>query len=199
MSGKCRIVLGLLVSLMFVAIPSAQAHEELVGATPAAGSSLSSLPNKVRLVFSDKLQSFDGKAVNVIVVEDPNGEQIDVGDSVVSGATLSVNIRDQGGFGEFHVSYRVVSGDGHPVSGDYYFTVSETEIPLAAGSSSTLEAMSATSAEVPTKTAGVSSQDSFWTRHQGGVLLGFFAFVALLIWWLIDKRRREWETVERIE
>lgn len=173
---------------MFVAIPSAQAHEELVGATPAAGSSLSSLPDKIRLIFSAKLQSFDGKAVNVIVVEDPNGEQIDAGDSVVSGATLSVNIRDRSGFGEFHVSYRVVSGDGHPVSGDYYFTVSETEIPLAAGSSSMPEAMSA---EVPTKAAGVSSQDSFWTRHQGGVLLSFFVFVALLVWWLIDKRRRE--------
>lgn len=187
MSGKCRIVLGLLVSLMFAAIPSAQAHEELVGATPAAGSSLSSLPNKVRLVFSDKLQSFDGRAVNVIVVEDPNGEQIDVGDSVVSGATLSVNIRDQSGSGKFHVSYRVVSGDGHPVSGDYYFTV--TGQPSAVPSPSVPEAVSTAAAEV--STTGLSSQDSFWTRYQGGVLLGFFAFLALLVWWLIDKRRRE--------
>lgn len=197
MLRECRTVLGLLILLISLATPSAQAHGQLVSSSPVANSQVSALPEKVRLEFDGNLQSFEGRVVNVIVVEDSNGEQIDAGDSIVAGAVLTVTLRDRSESGKFHVSYRVVSGDGHPVSGDYYFTVSDASEGTSATSH---RAMQAPETAVPILISPKpEGSKSSWTRHQGGVLLGFFAFVALLIWRFINKRRREWETVERIE
>lgn len=185
MLHKCRAVLGLLVLMMFVATPSAQAHGQLVDSNPAANSQVLVLPEKVRLEFDDKLQVFEGKTVNVLVVEDSYGKQIDAGDSIVAGAVLTVTLRDRSEAGKFHVSYRIVSDDGHPVAGDYYFTVAGA--PSAVPSPSAPEAVSTAAAEV--STTGLSSQDSFWTRYQGRIFLGFFVVLAVLTWWLMRRRR----------
>lgn len=178
MLRKCRTVLGLLILLISPATPNAQAHGQLVSSNPVANSQLSALPEKVRLEFDDKLQVFEGKAVNILVVEDSYGKQIDASDSIVAGASLSVSIRNQSGSGKFHVSYRVVSGDGHPVSADYYFTVAEAVIPLATASPSMLEASPSVSVKDLAKGA-TSPKDSFRTRYQDRILFSLILGIAI--------------------
>ncbi len=104
-------------------LPNAQAHAQLVDANPKANARLQSLPERVRLEFDGNLITIGDSQANVILVKDSKGNQIDLGDSVVGGARLTVILKSQQVVGRISVAYRVVSEDGHPIEGDYYFTV----------------------------------------------------------------------------
>jgi methionine-rich copper-binding protein CopC len=102
------------------------AHASLVSAAPARNSISATAPTEVRLVFDDDLIAANVNA-NVIIVRagSPTGAQVDLGNSYVSGASISVGLPALTA-GTYFVSYRIVSNDGHPVNSDYQFTVTET-------------------------------------------------------------------------
>ena len=96
------------------AVP-ASAHENLVRAVPANGSTVTSSPARVQLVFDEKA----GTPAE-IVVTGPSGDAVDDGPVRVADNTVSVRV-DVRAAGRYTVAYRVVSADGHPVSGQTTF------------------------------------------------------------------------------
>lgn len=54
---------------------------------------------------------------STVAVIGPGGAQRQVGQAVVQGAVLTVPVRSGGPPGMYTISYRVVSADGHPVTG----------------------------------------------------------------------------------
>jgi methionine-rich copper-binding protein CopC len=119
-------LLVLLVSLFIVA--PASAHTSLVSSVPLSGAVLNEVPAEVRIKFNEDLLLVDDKNPNRIEVINGVGQVVS-GMSVVEGpeifTALDLSLEPSG---EYLVKYRVVSADGHPIEGEYQFTVAAPEV-----------------------------------------------------------------------
>lgn len=179
--AKMSVVAVFLISFCGIAQPPAFAHGELVSATPAKDSIISQLPKTASIEFDGALITLGGPKTNVLRVQDPQGVQIDLGDSMVSGGTLMVSLKSVSIPGKYHLSYRIVSEDGHPVQGAYDFSLSP---------SSATPVPSAISSVQP-------KQDSDSNIHKSQQLTGTTKFslsaaliASVLIWWAAARRRK---------
>lgn len=176
--------LSLLPALMLLPLPLAQAHAELVSSNPVVGVHLDALPTQVEVTFDGNLLNIGSAKTNVLIVKDPQGLQIDAKNSHVLGAKLSVDVNPSTSIGEFTVSWRVVSGDGHPEEGSYQFTVGQvTASAVPTPDTSMSPATSTTVQDAPAK--------DFWNRYGTRLLLLFAAAVGVGIWVRFEQARRK--------
>jgi methionine-rich copper-binding protein CopC len=124
-------ILVLAIASLFAFPVAAFAHGEMVQATPAVDSNVLTAPSEVSIEFDGKLQIIGNTNVNSIEVTDNQGQLISFPTSVVEGNKISTKLQLTDITGLVSVHYRIVSEDGHPVEGDYSFTVGET--PVANG------------------------------------------------------------------
>jgi methionine-rich copper-binding protein CopC len=124
-------ILVLAIASLFAFPVAAFAHGEMVQATPAVDSNVLTAPSEVSIEFDGKLQIIGNTNVNSIEVTDNQGQLISSPTSVVEGNKISTKLQLTDITGLVSVHYRIVSEDGHPVEGDYSFTVGET--PVANG------------------------------------------------------------------
>ncbi|MCW0213028.1 MAG: copper resistance protein CopC [Pseudonocardia sp.] len=107
------------VALLLGAGP-ASAHAQFEGSDPADGASLATGPSTVTLTFSDTMQ----QGFNEVTVIGPDGTtHYENGEPKASGDTVSVAVSPLGAAGVYRIGYRVLSDDGHPVSGSVGFTL----------------------------------------------------------------------------
>ncbi len=97
------------------------AHAILVKANPAQESTLTDVPEEVLLIFNDSV----GQDFLALAVIDPSGKRVDNHDAKLdftdhSHLRASVSKLAPG---RYTVRYRVLSADGHVVSGKYFFDV----------------------------------------------------------------------------
>jgi copper resistance protein C len=102
--------------LVWAASPAA-AHARLLSATPAAGATTARAPAEVRLTFDGPPYDF-GLGVVVLTA---GGQHIESGRVRVDGNTVVQPLAVLPAPGTYLVRWRVVSADGHPVSGQYAF------------------------------------------------------------------------------
>jgi copper resistance protein C len=105
------------------------AHAQLLVASPGISQTLASSPGKVTLTFDDSLIDLAGG--NQILVTNSDGQQVQTGPSLLSGAQLSVLLKPSLSDGKYQVIYKVISNDGHPVASSYFFYVTKTKIKSA--------------------------------------------------------------------
>jgi len=119
--------LFLIFFLLFLISP-ASAHTSLVSSLPESGAVLNKVPSEVRLKFNEDLLLIDTKNPNRIEVINGIGQVVS-GMTMVDGpeiyTPLDLSFEPSG---EYTVKYRVVSADGHPIEGDYQFTVASPEV-----------------------------------------------------------------------
>jgi methionine-rich copper-binding protein CopC len=115
----------------------ASAHDYLVSSSPAAGSTVDQAPSEVTLTFNDVILDLGAPGggdasgtspasggSSIVQVTGPDGGQgthFETGCATNSGRTVSVPVA-LGGSGQYTVTWRVVSADGHPVSDSIAFT-----------------------------------------------------------------------------
>ena len=123
-----RLLVCVLVTSLFQAVPdAAAAHQQLLRSEPANGAHLSAAPAELRLVFNEPVEL----AVSRLALNGPNGNvalspiRLD-GDSA---SILLSGILGSIGAGIYRVTWQVVGSDGHPVRGEYEFTI----VPGASG------------------------------------------------------------------
>jgi hypothetical protein len=97
----------------------ASAHNSLESTTPAAGSTVDRPPDAVTLTFDEPV----GQRFGVVVVTGPDGKTYQRGSLQVSGSTATQPLQGSGPAGRYRVAWRVVSADGHPISGEFSFRV----------------------------------------------------------------------------
>ena len=116
----CLILLWL-VSLAGPAV----AHEELVGSSPAEGAKLERAPTQVELRFAGPVIP-EGVAVTVTTSD---GRRWEAGPARAAGTTVTTAVQTSVPAGRYTIGYRVVSSDGHPVTGavDYEVTTTATD------------------------------------------------------------------------
>lgn len=99
----------------------ASAHANIVATTPADGTSVTPSPASVSATFSERVSI----GVGGLTVRNTRGLRVDTGSSALdsAGTTVSVALQPTLPDGTYVATYRVLSGDGHPVSASFLFGV----------------------------------------------------------------------------
>jgi copper transport protein len=116
-----RAVALALVALALVPV-GASAHARLDGTLPQRGATVPTEPHQVSLRFDEPVEATFG-AVRVF---DARGERVDDGRVVRPGGdqrAVAAGLKEGLGDGTYTATYRVVSADGHPVSGGFTFSI----------------------------------------------------------------------------
>jgi copper transport protein len=125
--------LAILVGVLALGTTAASAHATLESSSPADGQSVPASPSEIRITFSEAVTTISGG----LSVLDADGKTVDVGNSeVVDGRTLVAPISETLSDGTYVTTYRVLSADGHPVSGSLLFGVGEGALDRSAQPSS---------------------------------------------------------------
>jgi len=119
MVAAAGVILGLAVVLAHA--PGASAHESLADSSPRPGEVLESGPSEIDLIFSGQL--LEGGAA--VAVSDSDSHDWVVRAPAVEDSAVSVELDQVLPDGEYEVLWRVVSSDGHPISGAFTFQVGE--------------------------------------------------------------------------
>jgi methionine-rich copper-binding protein CopC len=126
---RLRLAAGVLgAALAALAAVPAYAHDQLVSSTPPDGASVPA-PRRVELVFSDVVLDRYGQ----LVVTGPDGRRYDRGAPHVLDNTIAVELAPLPVTGRYSAAYRIVSADGHPVTGQLHFTVTAITPGATAG------------------------------------------------------------------
>lgn len=118
-AATATLSLGVLAAGWLACAPASVAHDQLIASTPAAGDQFDTPPGEVVLTMS-------GDALEIgttVLVSDLDGENY-AGEVTISGPDVTVALGDLvDGF--YDVRWRIVSSDGHPVSGVIPFSVGD--------------------------------------------------------------------------
>ena len=156
-------------ALLVGAATAAQAHNVLVGTSPADGSTVKVVPAAVILTFNEPALAIGTD----VIVTGPGGQE-QSGAAVLINNTVTEHLQPGSPAGPYIVIWRVTSADGHPVSGTFSFTAtspSPGQRPTA-----TTATISATSPAA----AGPRPSTALWWVMAFGVmvLLALVVFVA---------------------
>lgn len=149
------LALGFIGFLLLLSPSIAFAHGELVTTSPVQGSTLISVPTEVSLVFDANLQTLGAAVINSITVTTDTGVVISDAVKRVSANSISTTITNIEATGTMSVHYRIVSEDGHPVEGDYSFTVSPTPIVAISALEESAEAVTQVEESAKAKPKGL--------------------------------------------
>lgn len=163
----------------FGGVPAAKAHTAFSGSSPDDGEVLSAPPERLHLSFSGKLEA----SLHSVKLAGPGGAPVVSLEPLVLSEdrkTIMANFPELAN-GEYTVTFRVISGDGHPIEGAVSFEVdapvpepgsgagpeTEPEQEAEAGQSSEAEQGSGSERE-PTAESG-SGQEAAIPSPEGGV------------------------------
>lgn len=167
--------------LSALAAPSpAAAHDVLIGTAPKARSTVTAPRSTVKLTFNDAVQTSFAE----VVVTDDAGDELGVGKPDVVDDTVTQRIQPFRSAGAYRVSWRIISADGHPVSGTFTFTVGKGAVSTASPTES------AAASPAASRQASDAQESSFLQRHGVHVLIGLVIVVVgggILVW---ERRRR---------
>lgn len=109
---------AVLFAAALLVIAPAEAHTALKSSTPTDGSGYVESPQAVELEFSAEVR------LTAVVVTDQTGAALETDFAVSADAAslFTVALPPLGG-GDYTVSWRALSGDGHPVEGHFTFSV----------------------------------------------------------------------------
>ena len=175
MFGKVsRLLLAL--SLLSFSISPAAAHTSVVKTMPEYKSTLTEMPQSISIEFTDVLMTLGDKKVNTIELTGPDGSLIAMESTSIDQRTLTVQL-PEGSYqdGTYLVSYRVVSADGHSISGSY-------ELYLNAPSQSSGKGV-----------APAEEHQGFFHVHQGHIIQAGVALIFIALWWGYRRFTREQE------
>lgn len=149
---------------VLIAAP-ATAHATLVSSNPADGAALKKEPTSITLTFNENVAT-----PAQLLVTAPDGTKLADQTPSIDGTDIRQTIDASGQSGTYRVAYRVVSADGHPVTGELSYDVAAGE---------------------RTATDAQSDNGSFVERHRIHLILGGIAVVvaAVLLCWPWIRRR----------
>jgi copper resistance protein C len=120
MRGVPRVLCAAVAVVLLTPAP-ASAHDTLLSSTPEDEQRLGSPPEEVVLTFSGEVMDVS----TAVVVLDSQAETVNATGPLVEGTDVSVALPDELADGGYAVRWRVVSSDGHPISGAFTFHVGE--------------------------------------------------------------------------
>jgi len=120
------VILGLLGWLVLIATP-VDAHTSLVTSDPPDGAVLVTAPDAVTFTFDEPLL----QGTNVVAINREDGTVVVSAPVAPDGTQVRLPWPADLGPGRYQVAYRVVSADGHPVTGAIWIQVQGRSTALA--------------------------------------------------------------------
>jgi copper resistance protein C len=155
------------VALLLGAAP-AFAHTRLESSDPGDKSSVDTAPASVSLTFNEAISA----EFATLSVVGPDGTNYQSGPVSAANGQVSTAVSPLGPAGVYEIGYRVVSDDGHPVSGKVAFTLTA---PGPAAAAAPTAAPEPTAAAAPAVTPQANAQQSegapVWPWILGAVVL----------------------------
>jgi copper resistance protein C len=114
--------IGLALALLLSLASGANAHDQLVDSSPSNGAVLEPGVQVIALTFAEDLLDL-GSGAQIIITGPKQDQLVNNGCALIDGRVASTTIQlvEEG---DYVVGWRVVSGDGHPISGSLAFSVS---------------------------------------------------------------------------
>ena len=110
-------------------IPSSFAHSELVSTNPAASANIQDLPEQIEIEFNEELLNLGtGNSISIV---GPSGEDLGMGETSTEGAKIFRLLNTTSEYGQYQVTYRVASADGHVLKGSYTFNLIEGIVAIS--------------------------------------------------------------------
>ena len=179
-------------ALLIGAAGTAEAHDSLLGTSPAAGSTTMVVPARVTLTLSEPALAVG----TTVVVTGPAGP-VQRGRPALVNTTITQRLEPGSPAGAYDVTWRATSSDGHPVSGRFSFTAAKaspggsapattpvtpatptTSTPSTATTASTEPIAAATSPASSAPAVATGGTSALWGLLAGGLvvllLLGTF-------------------------
>jgi methionine-rich copper-binding protein CopC len=147
-------------ALLALPIAPASAHATLVGSDPKDGATVRELPSEVSLEFSEAVGS-----PAYVEVTASDGTDVGSGDPEVLDAIVTMPLASEGPAGTYTLAYRVVSADGHPISGELTFDVTTGSTAGSSGSAAEAESGSSGSSGSSDSSSGDEGGESFVSSH----------------------------------
>lgn len=167
---------------VFVAPASpAAAHDALASSDPASGSVLDAAPEAITLTFTGEL--LGDASANAVIVTDQSGAHVQAGAPRVDGMAIMQPIAPDAGNGAFTVTWRVVSSDGHPISGEFGYLVEAPAVepstaPEADASAAPSDAADEASTAPDATAVDGEAQEG---EEEGGFRLGIFGILGAVV------------------
>lgn len=118
---KLAVLVGVAcLALLGLATP-AFAHNSLVSSNPANEATVDNSPSMIELTFDQPVQK--GQGLNTVSVTGPDNTGWKTGAVDVQSNVVSAPLDELGPAGGYRIAYRIISADGHPVSGEIDFTL----------------------------------------------------------------------------
>lgn len=180
--------LGILLAAT-TAVAPASAHDELVSSTPTANATLDPAPAEVVLTYSDNILEVGVE----VTVTDASGTEWVADAPAVSGPDVTVPLKSGMPGGAYTVDWRVVSSDGHPITGSIPFSVTTPASPSASASepAAVTPTDSVTSAPTTTATPDAPSEGGLSGAHIAiivGIALVLLIIIAAVVFLLARRR-----------
>ncbi len=104
-------------SLTMALASQASAHASLISSTPDDGATITQAPTQLELTFDENIRQ-----PSTIIVIAPDRKHVENGPTQILNATVTQPLDEITTAGRYTMAYRVISADGHPVSGQLTFT-----------------------------------------------------------------------------
>ncbi len=112
--------LAILFGVLVLGTGVASAHASVISSSPADGQSVATSPSEISVLFSENVSAISGG----LSVLNADGEAVGLrAPRIVNGRTLIAEPEEPLTDGTYVATYRVLSADGHPVSGSLLFGV----------------------------------------------------------------------------
>lgn len=103
----------------------ASAHAALSGSDPQDGATVTAPPPSVTLSFNEEIVDY----AQSISVTGPDTTSYQIGDPIIDGKNLTSRVAPLGTTGAYTLAFRVVSTDGHPITGQISFVYAPAAPP----------------------------------------------------------------------
>lgn len=170
------VMLGAVVFVIALISPTfAAAHTSVVKTIPQYQSTLTEMVAEISIEFTDELLTLGEEKVNTIEVSGPNRAPVKITQLIIEGREITALLGDQEyDDGTYLVEYRVVSADGHPVSGSYELYLNKPSTGKA--TSTTLQS---------------TEHESFIHIHKTHLIWAALALLPILAWGLYRRYKGE--------
>lgn len=167
----------------------ASAHDELVSTDPESGSTVETMPEELVLTFSGILSTEDG--ATELAVTDADGASLADGDPEVVETTVTQPLAGEA-TGPITVQWKVVSSDGHPISGEFSFDVAAPDPTPTPTPTASSPAAAPTATETPTATPSASPETPAEASSTVPWIVGGIVALAVIaaVVYLVASRRR---------
>lgn len=166
-------IVSSVLALLLMSATAASAHTSVVTTTPLYKSTLTEMPLQISIEFTDELMTIGDEKVNTISITAPDKGQVSITSISIEKNLMTANLPDLDyQDGTYLVSYRVVSADGHPVSGSYPLYLNAPSAP-------------------DSQPVAQEDEHGFFHIHQTHIIQAGVVLILIALWWGYRRFNRE--------